>query len=239
LIARISDLSALQRRVLVMVVRDREPATRVAVATGLPVDAVRRHLVAALRAVADVGTPAKQDPLMGEYLLLDGSITARDGVARSLWELGVRPVELHQLETAYNALRAAPAKAWASTVVDEGRDLPPPPWPISESERALLEEAIRHDVPRQDLATRLGVPPREIDRRVVGALRSIAGRRDSNQTDALIAAFLLDSSDAPPARQLWAAGVDPLEVHQLELTLSAIQSLPKDRWQTITIQPEN
>lgn len=238
LIARIGRLSSVERRVLVMIVRDWETPGRVSAVTGLPLAAVRRHLVAALRQLADGEPPSKQDGLIGEYLLIEGSITQRDGVARSLWELDVRPAELHQLEVTFNALRSAPAKAWATTVVDEGRELPPPPWPVDETALMIIEEAVRRNSPRDELARRLTVDRREVDRRVVGALRAIAGRRSSHQADSLIAAFLLDGTQAPPSRQLWAAGVDPLELHQLELTLIAIRSLPEDRWRRVAAQPQ-
>ena len=46
----------------------------------------------------------------------------------------------------------------------------------------------------------------------------------------MIGSYLLDGSDGPPTGQLWAAGVDPIELQQLELKLAQIRSLSGRQW---------
>jgi hypothetical protein len=234
MIDKIATLPSLERRTLLTITRDGEPASRVTALTGVSELTVWLALVSALRHVADAGVPGPHDQAIADYLLIPRSATQRDGIARELWEAGVSAVELHLIETAYAALRSAPAKAWSATVL-RGRTLPPGPWPIDPTALELLDEVVRAGKPRRQVATRLGLDRREADRELIGALRALTNDGGAQPVDGLIASFLLDGPDAPPARQLWAAGVDPLELHQLELALTEIRTMPKEHWTDVTV----
>ena len=56
----------------------------------------------------------------------------------------------------------------------------------------------------------------------------------SHPADRLIGAFLMGGEDAPPASQLWAAGVDPLELHELDLTFEGVRRVPQRKWDRLT-----
>jgi hypothetical protein len=100
----------------------------------------------------------------------------------------------------------------------------------------LLGQAVRADVPRPLLASAHGLTDRELDHLLVGELRSLAGLPPRAVLDVMIASFLLGGNGngtgngRPPARQLWAAGVDPVELHELELVVVAVRSMPDGEW---------
>ncbi len=231
-------LTGIERRVVLTIARDGNPAAKVTVLTGIPELKIEEILVTALRRLAEAGEPGEHDAAIGQYLLSDSSLTERAGVERALWEVGVPPVELHQIESAFRALSSAPAREWAATVLDSGRDLPAAPWPVDPVTLELAGEVIRRGRPREEVARSRGIEERELDRRMVGLLRTIGGGGGSRGADGLIAAFLLEWPDGPPARQLWAAGVDPLALHQLELTLDAIRTLSEEQWGQLAAAPE-
>jgi O-antigen/teichoic acid export membrane protein len=233
LIDRVPQLSSLERRTVLTIARDGQPPARVTAISGVPETTVKLRFVSALRRLADAGSPGPTDHAIADYLLTSQSTTQRDGIARELWKTGVKPVDLHKIETAFDSLRAASPKAWSATVVRGGRNLPPSPWPIHPSGLRLLDEVLRRNRPRQEVAAELGIALRDLDRRLIGTLRTLIGGGGPKPVDGLIAAFLLHDPDAPPARQLWAAGVDPLELHELEMAIAEVRSLAKDRWREV------
>jgi O-antigen/teichoic acid export membrane protein len=229
LIERVATLPTLERRAILTIARDGEPASRVTALTGVPTPTVERRFVHALRKLADAGEPGDHDLTIADYLLTSRSVTMREGIARELWEV-VSPVELHQIETAFDALRNAPPKAWSKTVVHGGQDLPPAPWPLDTTAMKLLDGVVREGRRRAEVAREAGLTEPQADRRLVGALRTLSTGQGSSPADGLIASFLFERADAPPARQLWAAGVDPIELHQLELVAAEIRSLAGEEW---------
>jgi hypothetical protein len=54
-------------------------------------------------------------------------------------------------------------------------------------------------------------------------VRRIAGLDERGTADELIARFLFEPGSVPP-EQLWSAGVDPLELHRLELAFRAVRN---------------
>jgi O-antigen/teichoic acid export membrane protein len=237
-IAGIAGLPGLERQVLVTIARDGRTAAHAGLLAGVPETTVRTRLVAGLRRLSDAGPPIEQDAAIGQYLLSDASVTERDGMARDLWAAGVAPVDLYEIEAAFDILRAARAKSWSASAIHRDDHLSDGGWAVDTATLTLLDEVGRLGRPRREVAARMSIDPRDLDRRFVGALRSLASGGASQPADSLIASFLLDGSGAPPARQLWAAGVDPLELHQLELTLSTIRSLPADRWREIRTEDD-
>jgi len=65
------------------------------------------------------------------------------------------------------------------------------------------------------------------------ALRALARIDGDPRTDRLIAAFLFDGDARPDAEQLWAAGIDPVEVHELDVRAAAIRRMPPERWAAV------
>jgi hypothetical protein len=204
--------------------------------TGVPEATVRVRLVSALRRLSQAKPPSLHDPEIAEYLLADVSVTERDGMGRELQKHGVDPAELHDIEAAFTTLRAAPAKDWSALALTPGPELPLGPSPLDATALQLLDEVVRQGEPRQEAAARLGIEAGEAARRLVGVLRSLSTGGGAQPTDELIASFLFDGPAGPPARQLWAAGVDPSQLHQLEWTLATIRSLPADQWRELTAE---
>jgi len=233
LIRGIERLPREQQRILLVTLRDHRPMRRVEVVSRLPRHELQADLVHALRTLTGAGTPGPWDTEIGALLLSTASITERDSMARRLLEIGVRPHELHVITSAFESLRAAPARAWKSAAADLGARLPSSPWPMDATAPQILGLVVRDEQPRQFAADRIGIAISALDRELIAALAALAGRSADGLTDRLLAAFLFDGADAPSAHQLWAAGVDPIEVHELELVIAAISSIPDGEWAQI------
>ena len=234
LLERIATLPGTERRILIMIARDGEPTSRVVALTGIPDATVRVRLVSALRRLSQSKPPDQHDLAIADFLLADVGVTERDGMGRELQKQGVEPTEMHDIEAAFRTLCSASAKDWSASVVGPGPDLPLGPWPVDATALELLDEVARRGAQPGEAAERLGIEPGEAPRRLVGALRSLSTGGAAQPADGLIASFLFNRPVAPPARQLWAAGVDPFELHQLERALDAIRSLPAEHWSEIT-----
>ncbi len=229
MIARLGELPAVQQRVMLALLRDRQPVDRVSQLAGMPVSQVSVELVRGLRGLSATPGTDEYDEEIGRWLLSTDAVTSKDAVQRRIEDDGATPAEIHAIEAAFTALRSAPAKAWSAATASPAVALPDPPWPVSPQVLALLDGAVRDEVPRSMLAATNRLTERELDRRLVGGLRSLAGLPARASLDRMIAAFLLDRRDAPPSRQLWSAGVDPIELHELELVVAAIRSMPPQR----------
>ncbi len=103
-LARTAALPFTDRQILAALTRDHQTPAGVSARTGLPEDTVRRRLVATLRLLSGAGVPSDDDLDISEYLLDSDSITQRDAVARELWQRGVDPLHLHQIELTFNTL---------------------------------------------------------------------------------------------------------------------------------------
>ncbi len=233
LIARLDELTARERRVVLTLLRDRQPARRASPLLGLALPELSVELVHALRRLSETPGTASLDDEIGLWLLSTDAVTSKDAVQRRIEVAGASPAEIHAIEAAFTALRSAPAKAWPDAASRERRTLPEPPWPVNARVLELLDRAVRGDMPKQLLAVASGLTEPELDRLLVGGLRSLAALPPRASLDRMIAGFLLDGRDAPPARQLWSAGVDPVELHELELVVTAIRSMPESRWQGV------
>jgi O-antigen/teichoic acid export membrane protein len=234
LVDRAVALPRTDRMIVTGITRDRQSVARVAVLTGLPERTVRRRFVAALKQIAEVETPPSEDEGIARYLLDIDSITAQDRLARELWEYRRVPAAaLLDIESTFKSLRSAPAKMWAESEEQSGHDLNLESRPLDPLTLVLLDEVVRRGEPNEAVAPRLGLRSSEIDRQLVAALRSVDGDGASHPADSLIGAFLHGGSGAPPASQLWAAGVDPIELHDLELTLAGIRKVSQRRWERI------
>jgi hypothetical protein len=154
-------------------------------------------------------------------------------MARRLRESDAQAAELHGLESALVSLRKLPVEALRPPVTPHA-PLVEPPWSLEASEREVLKHLRTSASFREVCSAEQGIPPEEVDRRVIGCLRKVAGIGESQPSDRLIGAFLLEDGKAPPSHQLWAAGVDPLDLHQIELAFNAVRAMPRRRWASAT-----
>jgi DNA-directed RNA polymerase specialized sigma24 family protein len=243
LTARAGELPAIDRQIVQALACERQSLGQVVAATGLAPDTVRRRLVSALRRVADIGEPSNHDLDISEYLLAEGSVTERDAIVRALEHQGVDLADLHRIELVWSALRRSGRPATALTTTGGGpRDKPRSPdlegWALDEQSLALLDDVVRSGCSSAEVADRLGVAKQLVQRRLVSALRIIAGDADPAEDfphpgEALMAAFLFDDAARTPAAQLWAAGIDPLELHRLELARATVRRASRSNWRRL------
>jgi O-antigen/teichoic acid export membrane protein len=232
MLVHFGELTATQQKVMLAVLRDRQPARRaVNLVTGGQ-RALATELVRGLRTLARIDGTGALDDEIGWWLLSTDAVTSKDAIQRRIEDAGAPPAEIHAVEAAFTDLRSAPAKFWPRAVVTPKITLPDPPWPLDPRVVHVIDRALRADVPRELIAAADGLSERELDRLLVSGLRELAVLPRRASFDRLIAGFLLDREHVP-ARQLWAAGVDPVEVHELELVVQAIRAIPESRWQEI------
>ncbi|MGH2945010.1 MAG: lipopolysaccharide biosynthesis protein [Solirubrobacteraceae bacterium] len=112
LVSRLTDLPEEQRSTLEALTRYRVSPDGVAASLGIPREAVCERLVRTMRALDDRERSTDADAAVGAYLLSGEPPAERDGVARRLWEEGVDPLELHELESTYDRLRSLHRDDW-------------------------------------------------------------------------------------------------------------------------------
>lgn len=115
----IGDLSPDDRVVLGALLRDRLPSKAAARLAGVDETELSVRATAALSRAAHLEVPAEQCHAIGTYLLSDEPPAERDSMARSLWEKGVDPFLLHQLEGVLDALQRLPRRSWPA---ESGRE---------------------------------------------------------------------------------------------------------------------
>jgi O-antigen/teichoic acid export membrane protein len=198
---------------------------------GTPLDpALRAGLVGGLRELTGKVPSGPGDAEIGAYLTANLTVAERDKLGRYLMGGGtVGAEELFALESAFSSLERIPTERWFSELPNQGAVFPSPPWQLDAGARELLERALRPDGASSG-AGEPGTEGGDVERRVVACVRSLTGLGPPQPTDRLIGMFLLSPDDSPPAAQLWAAGVDPLELHRLELAVQTIATMPQRRW---------
>lgn len=233
LIRATTSLPLAPQRLIVAATRDKYSGPRLAAVAGMPEMVVKAELVHALRLLSNAGKSGRFDAGIGELLLSKESVTEKDSLARSLMEAGVRATELHSITSAFERLRSASPRAWTSALLDSDGRLPPDPWPLDRSALRVLEVIIREGQPRALAVGPEGIAGAQLDHCLIGALRALARIDGDPRTDRLIAAFLFDGDARPDAEQLWAAGIDPVEVHELDVRAAAIRRMPQERWAAV------
>lgn len=233
LIRATTSLPLAPQRLIVAATRDKYTAPRLAAVAGMPELVVKAELVHAMRMLTDAGPSGRFDAGIGELLLTTESVTEKDSLARSLMEAGVHATELHAITSAFDKLRSAPARAWTSALLAADGRLPPTPWPVDASALRVLEMIVREGQPRALAVGPDGISGAGLDHCLIGTLRALARIEGDPRTDRLIAAFLFDGDARPDAEQLWAAGVDPVELHELDVRAAAIRRMPKARWAAV------
>ena len=98
----------------------------------------------------------------------------------------------------------------------------------------VLQAVARDGLSAERAASMLRLAPEQVSERLVGALRRLRDRDHTTDHDAAIGAALL--STAAPAerdaevRRLWDERVDPMDLHDLEVTLERLRAAPKRKW---------
>lgn len=223
-----------QRSVLVAATRERRSRDQLEAISQLGYTQLNTTVVAALRSITGTEPQNRFDSLLGEALLADVPTTQRDGLLRKLFEGNlISATDVHIIESAFSTLRSAPQKIWSSVLIDGTARLPPPPWSIEPIAVEALDETVREHQPRQLVAARLDMTEDLLDTTLVSAVRTLAGVATNDAADRLIAAFLFDEHDPPSSSELWAARVDPIAIHELDVIVAAIRTLPTQRWEEI------
>ncbi len=112
LMAKVPELSPRRRDALESVTRHKMSVRATATRDDLDLDHVHERVVRALRHVGSIGEPTEHDAAIGRWVLGEEAPADRDAIARNLWQDGVDPLEMHDVETALTRLRAVPQRAW-------------------------------------------------------------------------------------------------------------------------------
>jgi hypothetical protein len=94
-------------------IASRRDPRRVAQALKLTEEEIDRNLIAGLRKLVGLPVdPTTSDREVVRYLCWRGSRGERDSLARTLWRMGVDPLELDRLDTALRGLRGIRLRRW-------------------------------------------------------------------------------------------------------------------------------
>ncbi len=222
LLAGLTTLPDGRREALLAVVRDHADPATVAVRLGIDEVTVRRRVVAALRGLTGGVGEFPLDESLGYYLTSGAPPADLDAAMRDFRRAGANMVEFRVMENVFHRLRTLPRRAFTEAVI--AQHLPPGGWPRLPA--GPLAALARADWSLGAAAAELGLPAAELAAKALADLRGLAGAPASRPYDPLIAGFLLAPGSVTDTRQLWAAGVDPLELHRLELTLDAARRRP-------------
>ena len=109
---KLKKLSADQRAVLELLVRERRPVEDVAPVVGASDEAVTLTFVAALRRAGGVGKPSSDDARIGHYLLSLAPVAERDQLWKRMDSAGTDPLDTDALVLTLERVRGAPPEAW-------------------------------------------------------------------------------------------------------------------------------
>lgn len=105
---------------------------------------------------------------------------------------------------------------------------------VSPEDRALLESLLRERRAPAEAAKDLGFTEVDLNRRFLNALRTATEREEPTEHEDELATYLLDSRSVAErdheARRLWALGIDPYDIAELEATRDALSRLPDAAW---------
>jgi hypothetical protein len=105
---------------------------------------------------------------------------------------------------------------------------------LDHDDRTTVESVFRDGLSLEQTAAALGTHRSDVCERLVRSLRRLEDHDAVTDDDAAIGAYLL--SPVPPAerdataRRLWAAGVDPLELHELEQLYDRLRAASRRNW---------
>ena len=106
---------------------------------------------------------------------------------------------------------------------------------LTADEHDLLEALLRRQRPPDDVAAATGLSPTDVLQRFVTALRGWAGAGPPRESDALLGSYLLMqgafADREQRAREIFAAGVDPLDADGLKRAARSVRRVSNRRWQ--------
>lgn len=220
LVSRVDDLPAAQRNGLLAIVRDRLTPAAAAARLGIDEATLLRTLTAALRRLGGGTGEFPLDEGLGHYLASGERPADRDSRLRELRSSGASMVEFRVMERLYHQLHSAPRRVWNHALLaNHTRSLRAR---SSTNAPVVLRALADFDWSVEKAANEAHISPHELRQRVVAELRSLAGGGVQRPTDQLVARYLLGDEERPPTNQLWTAGVDPIDLHRLELTLTVV-----------------
>jgi O-antigen/teichoic acid export membrane protein len=220
LIDRLAALPPAQHAALVAAALERLGPAAGALRLGVSEKSYLNAIAGGLRRLAGGGGEFLLDDDLARYLISDVPPADRDEMLRELHHRSVNMLEFRAMERIYLQLRAIPRSGWNEALMsryDRPRALAPGDGPTG-IVGAL--DAAGWDPVAAARAT--GVAEDDIPRELVAQLRALAGSGPAGPADQLIGRFLIDPA-AVPSGQLWSAGVDPVELHRLDLVLDAVR----------------
>lgn len=141
-----------------------------------------------------------------------------------------RAIPAHHVEPLLRILRATMPRSRRSPLLDRLPDVPP-------RRRLVVEELIRDRRSPQAVATELGISEHEVAIRLARALRQMTGAGEPGQTDGLLGEYLLAdvalADRDSMARELGRNGVDPLDIHELDMALVQLRRTPRGAWRRL------
>lgn len=218
LVSALERLPPIQRAALEAMARDRLAAPAAATRLGVDQATLLRSVVAGLRALCGGSGDTALDDGIGHYLTSKDTPANLDSAMRELRRAGVDMVQFRVIERTYNQLERAPQRAWTRASPDRAHQ----PGLAGVALRALIAS----DWDLAGAARELGCSGSALSERALSELRQISGDGAVGPHDELLARFLFGPESAPAAGQLWAAGVDPLELHSLDLALASLRRSP-------------
>lgn len=112
-LSRVAELDEDEQTICQLLLGERLPAADAAARLKIEEELLLARLVVALRTVAALGaTPAASDPVLGRFLLMDGSFADREERAVTAFAHGVDPEETDVLARTAATLRRLPPQAW-------------------------------------------------------------------------------------------------------------------------------
>jgi O-antigen/teichoic acid export membrane protein len=222
LLVRVYDLPASQRGALLAILRDHLSSTTAALRLGVDELGLRCSVVAGLRRLAGGSGEFPLDENLGYYLISGDAPADLDSAMREFRRAGANMIEFRVMENIYHRLKKVRRRAWnhAATIRHRPSRLENGALVAGERLRALAGSGWSVT----EAARREQRSPVQFRAETLAELRRLAGCPARGPQDQLIAGFLLEPESRSPTDQLWAAGVDPIELHQLELALVAVRN---------------
>jgi O-antigen/teichoic acid export membrane protein len=225
LIERVDDLPYSQRDALIATAADHLQPSAAAARLGVDESTVLRAAAAGLRRLAGGSGEFLHDDQLALYLISNAAPADRDEMLRNARSRGTNMLEFRAMERVYHTLEKAPRKLWTEALLAR-YDLPAPNSEAAPG--ASLAYLASSDWVLAAGARAAGSTERDFRAHIVRELRRLSSCEPPGPADQLIAQFLLDPDAAPATRQLWAAGIDPVELHRLDLTLRGLRARGDD-----------
>jgi O-antigen/teichoic acid export membrane protein len=133
----------------------------------------------------------------------------------------------HHLDPLGRIVRATMPRSRRSPLLDRLPDVPP-------RRRIVVEELVRDRRSPRAVAADLGISEHEVGIRLARALRQMTGAGEPDENDGYLGTYLLAEvalADRDSlARELGRHGIDPLDIHELDMGLAQLRRTPRRAW---------